>query len=84
MKLKQRIALWYLKRRIVAAYKKGLNMKPLPKWVAWIGNTAALAGVVGALAHVIPGPTGLLLAGVAAWLNSISHSLPGTGGAVQQ
>ena len=55
-------------------------MRPLPKWLAWIGNIAAVGSAVGGFAGLIPGKTGLIIAAVAAISNSISHSLPGTGG----
>ena len=49
VKFKERLLLWVLKRRIVAAYKKGskMTLKPLPKWMNWVGNFGALAALVG-------------------------------------
>jgi hypothetical protein len=80
VKLKERFALWILKRRIVAAIKKGTKMTPLPKWVAWLGNIGAVGGVVASIAGMLPPKYAAIAAALAALLNSISHSLPGTGG----
>lgn len=80
MKLWESILLRVLKRRIVAAAKKGAQMAPLPKWVAWLGNLGAVGGVVGAFGGFVPPKYAAIVGAVAAWLNSITHSLPGTGG----
>lgn len=81
MKVYERIALWLIRRKIVAAYKKGLKMSlPFPKLVGW----AAIAGSVGAacltLASIVPGNLGVVVAAIGTFLAALSHSLPGTGG----
>ena len=80
MTLKERIAIWYLSRRIVAAIKKGQTMTPLPKWLAWLGNIGAVGSLLGAIAGVLPPKYAAIVATLAALVNSITHSLPGTGG----
>lgn len=80
MTLNERIALWILKRRIIAAIKKGMKMTPLPKWVGWLGNLGAVGSVVTSILGFLPPQYAAIGAAVAALLNSISHSLPGTGG----
>jgi hypothetical protein len=55
-------------------------MKPLPKWVNWVGNLGALGSLVGSFGGILPMKYGLIVTALGAWLNSVSHSLPGTGG----
>jgi len=80
MTLKERITIWYLTRRIVAAVKKGQQMTPLPKWLAWLGNLGAVGTLLAAVGGVLPPKYAAIVSTLAALLNSISHSLPGTGG----
>ena len=83
MTLKERIAIWYLSRRIVAAIRKAEKMTPLPKWLAWLGNLGAVGSLLAAIGGVLPPKYAAIVATIAALLNSISHSLPGTGGQPQ-
>ena len=83
MTLKERIGLWYLKRRIIAAIRTAGQMTPLPKWLAWLGNLGAVGSLLAAIGGVLPPKYAAIVATIAALLNSISHSLPGTGGQPQ-
>ena len=80
MTLKERIAIWYLSRRIVAAIKKGQTMTPLPKLFAWLGNLGAVGTLLAAIGGVLPPKYAAIVATLAALINSVAHSLPGTGG----
>ena len=80
MSLKSRIGLWVLKRRIVAAYKKGLKMTPLPKWVGWLSMASSIGAACLTFASILPPKYGVALAAFGTFLSNLSHSLPGTGG----
>ena len=87
MTIKERIAAWYIVGRIAKAagvtrrqLRKGIDMKPLPKWIAWIGNLTAIGSVLGAVGNALPPKYAAIAAAIAALINSVSHSLPGTGG----
>lgn len=80
MSLKKRFLLWVVKRRIIAAIRKAEKMNPLSKKWAWLGNLGALAACVTSLAGLFPPKYAAIGATIAALINSISHSLPGTGG----
>ena len=80
MTLKERIALWILKRRIIAAIKKGTKMTPLPKWVGWLSLIGGGSALVSSVAGLLPPKYAAIAAALALLMSNISHSLPGTGG----
>ena len=55
-------------------------MKPLPKYVGWLALIAGLLAPGGALFDLLPPKYAATVAGVAAVILSITHSLNGTGG----
>jgi hypothetical protein len=88
MSLKERIVLWFAERAlrkrlgVTRAQWKELKMKPLPKWMGWIGAIAAVAPMLWTAYHT-GGATALVMAivsllGGGTVLNS--HSAGGTGG----
>ena len=81
MTIKERILLWLIRRRFLAALKKGLKMKPLPKWIGWIAIICATFGTGGALAGLIPLKIAMMLATAGTLVNGVTHSINGTGGA---
>ena len=83
MNLKTKLALWYIRRKLVAIIKKGSKMKPLPKWMAWLSNLGAVGSILATLGNMLPPKYGVAIAGAAAIINSVAHSLPGTGGKLQ-
>jgi hypothetical protein len=58
-------------------------MTPLPKWYAMLGNLGAVGALCTTLAGILPPKYGAAVAAFAALVNSVSHSLPGTGGKPQ-
>jgi hypothetical protein len=82
MTWKERIALWLIRRRLLAALKKGLKMKPLPKWVGWVAILCATFGTGGALAGFIPLKIAIMLSTAGTLVNGVTHSINGTGGDV--
>lgn len=57
-----------------------MSFKPFPKVVSWLSFLSTLFGAGGGLSGVIPPKYALLVTGVAGAVQSISHSLNGTGG----
>jgi hypothetical protein len=55
-------------------------IKPLGKKWAWLGNLGAVGSVIASVGGFLPPQYAVIAAALAALLNSISHSLPGTGG----
>ena len=83
MTLKERIALWFIRRKLIAAYKKGLTMNPLPKWVGWLSMAGTIGSALSIIGGVLPPKIGAALISLGAILSNLSHSLPGTGGKPQ-
>ena len=80
MSLKEKIGWWIIRRQLMAALKKGLKMKPLPKWIGWVAILCATFGTGGALAGLIPLKIAMMLATAGTLVNGVTHSLNGTGG----
>jgi hypothetical protein len=58
-------------------------MKPLPKWIGVISTLIALVAPGGALFDMVPPKYAAIVAGIAAVIAALSHSLTGTGGQPQ-
>jgi hypothetical protein len=80
MSLKEKIGWWIIRRRLMAALKKGLKMKPLPKWIGWVAIICATFGTGGAFAGLIPVKIALMLATAGTLVNGVTHSVNGMGG----
>ena len=73
---------WWLRKRSGlsrAEWRHGM-IKPLGKKWAWLGNLGAVGSVIASVGGFLPPQYAVIAAALAALLNSISHSLPGTGG----
>lgn len=56
-------------------------MKPLPKWMAWVSMAGTIGAALTMLGGALPPKLGTLIISIGSVLTSLSHSLPGTGGA---
>jgi hypothetical protein len=57
-------------------------MKPLPKWLAWLSNLGALGSLVAMVGGLLPPKYAAIATTLSTLINSVTHSLPGTGGTV--